>query len=214
MNKRKSNGRRRRPQGKRVNRTRRFIMVEPEVKHHDVGQSPSIVNAGAVFGTPINGMLEGLGSEQRIGSKVHIHKVSFKGILTPTDTTDDGDVVRLMVVQDKQASGQTPTVANVLQSASPQSFRNRETTKRFNILFDKRIAWDSRSVGVENPPTTFVQRHLLVEFFKDVDIEVQYLSSAATYAAISTNSIFLLTISSEAGATDLSGNFRVSFTDV
>ncbi len=189
-------------------------MIEPEVKHHDLPASPNIVNAGAVFGTPVNALLEGLGSEQRIGSKIHIHKVMWKGILTPSATTDDGDVVRIMVVQDKQASGNTPTVAQVLQTASPNSFRNRETTKRFVILYDKRVAWDSRSVAVENPPTTFVQRHVLMEFYKDVDIEVQYLVSASTFAGISTNSIFLLTISTEADATSLSSIFRISYTDV
>ncbi len=212
MNKRKNNGRRRQPNGKRRANRRRLVMITPEVKHHDLTIAEPIFNAGAVDGTPWNAMLEGLGSEQRIGSKIHIHKVSFRGFLAPTAATDGEDVVRMLVVQDKQASGQTPTVANVLQTASTSSFRNRDTTKRFNILYDERFVWSTNTIDVAG--TALIEKNVLIEFFKEVDIEVQYLSSASTFAAINTNSIFLLTLSKEADDTTLNGIARISFTDV
>ncbi len=209
--KRKNNNSRR-PRQRPNNRRRRFLIIEPEVKHHDLAVGENIVSAGAIKAIPVNAMLEGLGSEQRVGSKVHCNKISFKAVLKPTATTDDGDTVRIMCVQDKQASGNTPTVANVLQSASVHSFRNRETTKRFVILFDKRFTWDSRTLDVAG--TAFAERHVLVEFFKEVNFETQYLVSAATFGGISTNSVFLLTISEEADASTLTGIFRTSYTDV
>ncbi len=186
--------------------------MQPEMKHIDTSYTVNVVNAGAVESIPINGILQSDASNGRVGNRAHIHKVMIRGFVTPTSGVDSNDLVRVIIFQDKQASGNTATVAQILQTASTNSFRNRDTTKRFNILFDQRFAWQSGSLDVAG--TGFVTPQTLVENFKNVDFVTQWTADAATFAAISTNSIGLLTISKEADDSDLSCIVRVSYSDV
>ncbi len=202
-----------RPRKRRKQATaRRRIPFTVEVKHFDASVNINIVSAGAVRTTPLNGILEGLSQAARIGARINITKVMFRGHLSPAATTDDGDVVRVIFFQDKQCSGTTPDVADILSSADEHSFRTSTTTKRFVILADFFETWSANSLDVAG--TAFVEKFTPVVFFKDTNIPVQYTTSAATFAAISTNSIGVLTISREGDASNLVGIFRCSFTDV
>ncbi len=191
---------------------RGLVLRQPEVKHLDFVLLTAVTSSGVI--ELVNGVLIGTSNSSRIGNKIHIHKVMIRGFSFLTDTTDDGDVVRLLLVEDRSAAGTTPTVANVLDTVSTSSFKNQNTMNRFNFIWDHRFAWDSRSVAVENPPTTFVQKHTIFEGFKRTNIVTEYTSSVVTFAAISTSSIFLLSLSNEAGAITISGRVRISYTDV
>ncbi len=104
-------------------------MVKPELKHFDtVVQVASILAAGGVDGTPLNVMLQGDASNSRDGARVHIHKVMFRGTISPAAATDGNDVVRVILFQDIQASGTIPTPGLILQSLDENSFKHRDRT--------------------------------------------------------------------------------------
>ncbi len=189
-----------------------MLVLQPEMKHLDTSFTINVVNAGAVESIPLNGILQSDASNGRVGNRAHIHKVMIRGFVSLTASVDSNDVVRVIIFQDKQASGTTPTVAQILQTASTNSFRNRDTTKRFNILYDHRMQWESNSLDVAG--TAFVVPQTLFENFKNVDFVTQWTADAATFAAISTNSIGILTISKEADDSDVLCIVRVSYSDV
>ncbi len=191
---------------------RQFVGRQAEVKHHDVAIAENIVNAGAVLSTPLNGIIEGNSNATRDGSKIHVHRVAFRGFTSPVATSDGADVVRIIFFLDKQCSGQTPTVANLLSTASHNAFRDPVTTERFTFLKDIHMSYTSNTLDVAG--TGFLENWVTIDWFKDVDFVTQYQVNAATFAAISTNSIGLLTLSKEADASSVVGIFRVSYTDV
>lgn len=195
-------------------RPRRYNLARPpEVKHLDVNVDIAIAGAGAVLATPLNGVLEALTQNGRQGNTIHIHRVAFRGHTLPAADTDTNDLVRIIFFVDHQASGTTPTVAKLLHAATTDAFREESTMARFTILQDFFFSWSTNSISIAGTPT-FVSKQTVVQFFKKVNFETHYLQSANTFAAITKNSIGVLTISDSAQDTNLEGVFRISFTDV
>lgn len=204
------NGKRKR----RSNQRNGFVVRQPELKQFDVNVDVDITSTGGVLATPLNGILTGTTAASRVGNRVQIKRVAFRGHLHQTDTTDGTDIVRVIWFFDKQTSGSVAAIGEILNTTTTDSFRESDTTKRFIILHDEYMAWNAFMNNSTNPPTFFVDQRSPILWFKDVNLETQYLSSAATYAAISTGGIGILTISEETGSTSITGVFRVSYTDV
>ena len=80
---------------------------------------------------------QGTDEQQRVGRKILVRKVHFKGVLTlinSTDITNTSNVVKCMVVQDKQTNGAQFAAAQLLETDVLASFNNLTNRSRFRVL--------------------------------------------------------------------------------
>ncbi len=188
-------------------------MVKPEPKHFDtVVNVTAILSAGGVDATPLNVILQGDASNSRDGARVHIHKVMFRGTISLKIAGDADDVVRVIIFQDTQASGTTPTPGLILQSLDENSFKHRDRTQRFIFLADWRIGYSVNSLNVAG--TGFVPKLTTIEMFKDTNFETYFIANTSVFGAISKNSVGILTIAQNDDTSKLIGIARVTYTDV
>lgn len=77
----------------------------------------------------------------RIGRKITIKNIHLNGIFEHKATTDAGTATqgRIILYQDKQCNGTAAASTDILQSATPLSYRNLSESSRFNILWDKKF---------------------------------------------------------------------------
>ena len=109
---------------------------------------------------------------------------------------------RYMIVRDRAPNGSTASVTNVLSSASVQSHRNLDYTKRFTVLSDRVLYLPAGGNSVDGG---FTQLYLDLEKITKGNKkgkqknETNYgLGNAGTVADISENAYYLLMVSSAA----------------
>lgn len=192
----------------------RFTVRRPELKHADTPSETINVTSAGVFGSiVVNGITQGISALNRIGDRVIIKKVGLRFSMTPTDTTDDGDVVRIILLVDHQPNGANPAVLDILQTADEQSFRQIKSLKRFTFLMDKYVSWSVNSRGTGADPTVFAVDRTAFTFWRDLNLECEYDGNGATITSISTNAIHMFAISNQANDTTILWSSRVSYTD-
>lgn len=184
----------------------------PELKHHDLNAQVIPVLSSGVFGdNPLNAIQVGDTAVRRIGNRITIKKIGLRMQMLNTANTDDGDILRIIVLLDKQPNGADPAVLDILEVADEQAFRAVKTMKRFTFLMDKYVAWSSQSLVVDG--MSFVVSRRAITWFKDVNIDVEYLSSGTSISNIGTNAIHVFAISQQASDTTLTYGTRVSYID-
>lgn len=165
-----------------------------ERKFFDTAISFSFDATGEV---PATGQLtlipQGVTESTRVGRKCVIKSIHIRGTFTftPGATTSGVDDVYLFVVLDKQCNGAAAAVTDVLTSnAMGQALTNLENSDRFVIL--KRF--QQRLVSNAGVSTAFSRDQVPFEWYKKVNIPIEYDSSASTGAltTIRSNNIFLL----------------------
>ncbi len=96
----------------------------------------------------------------RIGRKIWIHSVFCKGILARVDRTtigtSDGGIIRIMLVLDTQCNGATGAITTMLNTATPDSFRNLNNSHRYRVLYDE-VVTINRMVVNPNASDTIAQ---------------------------------------------------------
>lgn len=117
-----------------------------ELKFHDDVTQATVPVTGILLDSIPTGIANGTGESQRIGRQVTGTRLNINGVFTlPSSAAGSTDVIRMMVVQDKQANGADFTSAELLQvSNNFLSYRNLENSKRFRVFVDKRFVLDSR----------------------------------------------------------------------
>ena len=97
--------------------------------------------SGSAGGAPggsmslLNGLVQGTSNTTRIGDSVRFKNISMRVAYQGHSTEDIW--YRYMIVRDRAPNGSTASVTNVLSSASVQSHRNLDYTKRFTVLSDR-----------------------------------------------------------------------------
>jgi len=165
----------------------------------------------------IAGVKQGVGANERIGSKITLKKIQLRLQLAHGYTNAPGFTFRLLVVQDTQCNGQLTDIADVLQFdtlldenspanpavfKAPQNtlaFRNMGTGNRFTTLIDKIVKLQpTGAVPTDNIDIPFKGLLTYAEFHKNlsVNIPVDYApgGTSDTALAIKTNNVaaFLL----------------------
>lgn len=130
--------------------------------------------------------------------------------LTAAVTAGTGvdQIQRVLVVIDGQPNGVAPGVTDVLSSASPNALPNISYRKRFKILMDKTFFLNAS--GEAGSTRVFTGRVPVNS------ITYYNAGSAGTVADIATNSLYLITVGSQAaGATagSLTGTVYTRFYD-
>lgn len=110
-------------------------LVNSEMFKYDQSQTAlNLTNSGGIL--HLTSVTQGDGDGQRTGNSIFVRSVNIKGVLKfNTSSTSFGQPCRLMVVLDtQQGSDSSPSVLNILESATTYSHLNSETVGRFKIL--------------------------------------------------------------------------------
>lgn len=112
---------------------------KPELKKVDSAQSTMSVPTSAYF-QPLHSIAQGSDYNQREGNKVVIRYITARGFIKHNNTATDGQVLRVMLVWDKQQiSDTTPTAGDLFSVAaeSVTSPMNPRNAGRFKVLWSK-----------------------------------------------------------------------------
>lgn len=155
----------------------------------------------------LNLIQSGAGSWQRIGRKVSLESVRLRGIatmtFTPQTTTGDlfSNVLRMVVVWDKQPSGVLPTFDSIFgltdqTGAEATTFLNPvkyDNMERFSVLKDLVISAESEATGPAGTTTISQVNCPFDEYLSLKGRESVFLgqSSPMTIADISTGGLYV-----------------------
>ncbi len=194
-----------------------------ELKFHDLDiDDGTVTAAGTIAQVSCNIIAQGNTESERIGRKLTIRKVNWKyevRIAAVQDQADppNGDLVRVILYQDKQANGATALVADILETADYQSFRNLANQGRFNILMDRthNVGQQLSAVDGTNTAAYPIVHAGPYSFNKACAIPIEYDNSATTGVITSqrSNNLGVLTIS-QAGVAGFFSKMRLRFSDV
>lgn len=165
----------------------------------------------------LNGVATGDDFNSRDGRQILLKSIYFQCEVHPYgNTMSNGDVVRVMIIQDSQPNGAIFTTADMFSTTSATyssvAVNNLNNRSRFKVLMDKKIALDGAVYAASvltggNPSTRQFKR------FIKCNIITQYSGTGATIASISTNSLYLL-VMSDNSLCDFRSSTRVRFQDM
>ncbi len=189
-----------------------------ELKFHDLDLDDQVVAMGSqVEVTSLNVIAQGTTESQRIGRRVVIKQIHYRyNISLPATATaaDTSDVIRIMIVIDKQCNGAAADDLDILESADYQSFNNLSNKKRFTVLFDRTYAVKCHAGAGNGTNDGFVNDMQAYEWHKDCNIVIEYDNSATTGVITSQRSNNLLWLTaSRVGKGGTNGKVRLRFHD-
>ncbi len=136
----------------------------------------------------LSGVESGADPDQRIGKK--ISSVEFN-----CNVWINGDIasrlLRLILFRDMDCQGVLPTVLEVLDSATYQSFYNEDNRQRISILKDRTLSLSA----VDNERWS----HAVVKFKIKRPMSIMYIDDGAPIGSAGAGNLFLLIISETAG---------------
>lgn len=157
---------------------------------------------------------QGASVNQRIGKKVMLKSIQFRGFAT-ADSTTTVSVGAFMIVYDKRPTGSLPAITDVLDSVAFQSFNNDANSGRFRILARKEIALNGNN-------TTAGQQtecsEVVASFYMKVNRPTVFKAAGTgAIADIEEGALYLITLGNIAAGTadaNLIGGFRTRFVDI
>jgi len=183
--------------------------------------SNQLISATGFGPVNINTIDAGVDDNDRLGNRIHILKVQFKGhIALPTTTTvaDMNDIIRFILVKDKQANGANPGggIQAILEDISVDSFYNEDQIPngkagRFQVLVDKTYTINSNpGFNGTNPVSGSVRRPFFIQ--KNLNIPIQFSSGTTSGALgnIPSNNLYWWAISLQ-GVAKMTFDTRVYF---
>lgn len=176
-------------------------LINVEFKYLDTSGSGVVDNAGAL--TYLTGIAEGDDISNRNGRSIKSQSLFVKMRLV-INASATGTCIRHIIVMDKHNQGATPTVTDILQTASVESSLNISTQQnRWHILSDEVI-----SLTTSGGNTKYVER------FYPWHAHIKYGGTTANVSDARFGAIFMLQISSEAINTPTSVyNIRYRYVD-
>jgi len=197
-----------------VHRPKPYKRPPGELKFLDTTLAATLVPTAGLVNTNLVVIPQDNTTSGRNGRMVTLKSVEIRGniVITPAAAAVLGsDIVRLLVVQDKQANGAAFAVTDVLASADWRAFPNLFNEGRFKILSDT-LATLNVEAGVV--AATIEAAHAFETKIK-CNIPVEYDSTAAT-GAIATqrsNSVAVIMIAHTNNLSTVEYIARVKYTD-
>lgn len=158
-------------------------LINTEHKIIDADASANVTTTAQII--LLNGVGQGDDNFQRNGRSIKMTSTYFRGTAvkaTPATTT----FLRMMIVEDHQCNGAIFGITDVLVTATIDSPRNVDEGKRFKVLKDKVYTLNS-----DHP-------QIFIKHFSKLDDHVEFKGTVNTVASISTNSLYLVLLSTEA----------------
>lgn len=185
-----------------------------ELKFLDTVQATTVPAAAGSVYTNLVVIPQGDTESMRNGRKVVIKSINIRGrmyIQPQANSANTSDVIRIMLVQDKQANGVAFTPALVLQTTDFLSYRNLANTSRFQVLYDQSFSLNSLG-GVATDSFESVKTWTIN---RKVNIPIEYDNSATT-GAIGTqrsNSLAIMAIAENGALSNIQYTSRVRYVD-
>jgi len=189
----------------------------------------SSVNEGAV---PLAGSIynittvaQGTGPSQRIGRKIVIKSILWKGYgLKPTISNaadalaGESVTLRLAIIQDKQANGAFPTIGEIWDASSGggvgvNAFNNLFNRDRFITLIDKRMFLNSGGLGSDGTDWAGAEEQKNFYYKKRVNMPIEYSSTTGAITEVRSNNIFVVLIASNDQLAQVASGVRIRYTD-
>lgn len=199
-------------------------MRRPEKKGVDIALTSANFNTTGSF-TLLNATVPGASEQNRIGRKISMKSLMIRGWVryNQAGTTPGDDLLRCIVVYDRQPNGATPVISDILQdtdqagtaSSSITANINLSNADRFKILRDWFWAVP-QVVGIGGAATQNGQitdcgaKEFSFKTFINLNgMETHYnAGTAGTIADISTGALFLVTYGARASA---DAQYKLSF---
>jgi len=205
-----------------LSKTRRSLTF-PELKCFDGTVPPwqSLTNIGyQPFGGTLLAISEGTDDSSRIGEHIMISKVYIRLMFNMNEENPAFayDVVRVMVVLDKQANGAPINEVDLLGTAyGPLKFLNTDNAKRFRVLYDESVILKANGAAALNPPgTPLVARDVeVLDIYLDhLNIHTRYNDPMGSITSITSNNIAVIMLPQGNNRTRFYGEFRVRYTEL
>jgi len=161
--------------------------------------------AGALLLVPVEDIIQGDGDNERSGNLIHIKRVKFNYTIFDNVSA----LVRFIWFVDRQSNGTTPTLTQVLQSASFTSVYNTTNVignggQRFWIVADE--------TKIVNPGTAVTTALPLQRKTFNLKMPVTYLASTGAATDVGTNNVWCFAICNNATCT-VRHQCTVTYTD-
>ncbi len=186
-----------------------------ELKFHDLDIDDAVIAAGMNVQGIINNIAQGTTEVQRIGRKCTIRSINWRyAIDLPASTTSasTSDVVRVMLVLDKQCNGALPGNTSILESNDFQSFNNLANRSRYRTLMDRTYDIEASSGGGDGTTEDYGESILNDTFFKKVNISLEFDAVLGAITEIRSNNLIVL-IGSRSGLAGFGSKMRLRFSD-
>lgn len=196
----------------------------PEVKAVDITLNKTFAAAGQL--QLLNGCFRGTDVTEHVGRRVCIKGIGVRGYISvPAGApTVGGEMLRALIVYDRQPNGAAPAVADILQSAGSGvttncAYSNINNTKRFVVLAKKTWYLSQSMFGAAAGTISIVDTmdktwDCWVSKKKVKNLVCEFnAGSTGGVSDISTGSILLLTIGTSGNCT-FQGECRYRFCDV
>lgn len=188
-----------------------------ELKFHDVALNDAVVSAAGTITPSINFIPQATTEIGRIGRKCTVVAINwhYTFILPEVDavgTPAAGDFVRVILYVDKQTNGAAATATDILETDNFLSFRNLANSGRFNVLLDKTVVLDYKTLasdgaGVVSSAAVLRQG----SFYKRCNIPLEFSSTGVPVIDdIRSNNLGVLLLSAN-GVAAFTSSFRLRF---
>ncbi len=187
-----------------------------ELKFHDVDIDDTVIATGAIIQAAVNLIAQGVGESQRVGRKVTVRQIGWKWqikLAGATSKANTSDVVRVMMVLDKQANLALPAVLDILETSSFLSFNNLSNKKRFRTLMDRTYTLKADAGGGDGTTEDYGEDVIYDSFHKRVNIPIEFNAAAGAITEITSNNIVIL-LASENGTSAFLSKVRLRFSDL
>lgn len=205
----------------------RLAGAREELKFHDViDEEVLTATVSSAFSTPLLTVASGSGESLRTGRKINLRSialrfsVSYDATQTLSGYMPQDDIVRVLVIQDRQANGTTPNLSDILEypgGSNPVfAFNNLSNKNRFRILMDKTIELVYHNAFVDDPSFFgFFGPQKAASWYKKCNIPIEYSGATGTVGEIKSNNLLMVVIRKEStpGGFRFRFNARVRFTD-
>lgn len=173
-------------------------LVNSEMFKNDSNWTSTATSNTGVIGDNFVAIAQGDGISGRTGNSILVRSVAVNLTFTYNSTTPG--LIRYMIfIDNQQISDTLPVVTDVLETASPTSYLNKNNVGRFSILYDHRMYSDT-----QHP----VQR--INKFFK-LQHHVRFNGPLST--DIQKGTIYFLLLSDVNGLANWYGDARCSYHD-
>ncbi len=188
-----------------------------ESKFFETNVDDSVIAANFNIEGSMNLIPQGVTENTRVGRRCTVTQVMLRLTVNLPSTAvaaDTTDIIRIILVVDKQCNGSNAAVTQLLENDNYQSFNSLANSGRFRTLWDKTVSISSNGGSGRGSTDTLsygaVSRALT--FFKDVNIPIEFNAGTGAITEVRSNNI-LLYYGSKAGVAGIDGEVRIRFFD-
>lgn len=161
----------------------------------------------------VNAMVQGSDIDEREGRKIRMKSLMVKlHITNEADLPLYSDLMRVLVIYDKQANKAAPAIGDLLDATTIQANKNINNRDRFTVLGDDVIRLDQ---SAQRTALTAGQHHWYYErFFSLGDRETTYADAAAGVGSVTTGALYVVYFGTQAAAAadyDVAGTARLRY---